>query len=220
MRTPLSIVPSSPRRNIARSAPLEPAAEHLDDAALLALVLGNDLPSTRAMLGRSGSLKGLLRRTADSSPGLTVDQLSRLGAAVELGRRALVAQWHPVRLSTAREVYQFLLPHLGGRREERFHVVGLDSRNAVLGDACVAVGSVDSVQVDPREVFSRALAWRATGLVVGHPHPSGDPEPSLHDIAMTRQLADCAKLLGMRLLDHLIVGDGAYVSLKERGAIP
>jgi DNA repair protein RadC len=138
---------------------------------------------------------------------------------VELGRRALVAQWRPVRLKTPREVFEFLLPHLGGRREERFHVVGLDSRNAVLGDACIAIGSVDSVQVDPREVFSRAISWRAAGLIVGHCHPSGDPDPSAHDLAMTRQLAEGAKLLGLRLLDHLILGDGCYVSLQERGVL-
>jgi len=214
MRAPLAAVRDSTRRE--PSAPLHqlPDLEDLDDGGLLALVLHADALTTRGLLGKAGGLKGLLRRTS----GLAPEQTRRLHAAVELGRRALVAQWRPARLKMSREVYEFLLPHLGGRQEERFHVVGLDSRNAVLGDACVAIGSVDSVQVDPREVFSPVLAWRAAGLIVGHCHPSGDPEPSHHDIAMTRQLAEGARLLGLRLLDHLVVGDGRYVSLRERGA--
>jgi DNA repair protein RadC len=215
MSAPLAIVPNSRRRVPGRPAAPPPDVEHFDDAALLALVLDGDTQTSRSLLDQNLGLKGLLR----SGFGLTPHQLIALRAAVELGRRALVGQWRPVRLRTAREVYEFLLPHLGGRREERFHVVGLDSRSAVLGDACIAVGSVDSVQVDPREVFSRAVAWRATALVVGHPHPSGDPEPSHHDIAMTRQLADGAKLLGMRLIDHVVVGDNCFVSLRERGLL-
>ena len=216
MRTPLSIVPGSEGRVASRPAHHEPEVEHLDDGALVALVLGADPEGTRATLEQNGGLKRLLREPTQT---LTSPQARALNAAVELGRRALVAQWRPVRLKTPREVYEFLLPHLGGRREERFHVVGLDSRNAVLGDACIAIGSVDSVQVDPREVFSRLLAWRCAGLIVGHCHPSGSAEPSPHDIALGRQLADGAKLLGIRLLDHLILGDGCFTSLQERGVL-
>lgn len=215
MTAPLAIMPNSRRRISTHPAAGLPDVEHVDDAVLLAVVLDVDAQGAADLLDRAGGLKALLR-----DAGAPPEHGRRLRAAVELGRRALVAQWHPVRLKTPREVYEFLLPHLGGRREERFHVVGLDSRNGVLADASIGQGSVDSVQVDPREVFSRAIAWRAAGLIVSHCHPSGDPEPSAHDIAMTRQLADGAKLLGIRLLDHLIVGDGRYVSLQERGAFP
>jgi DNA repair protein RadC len=198
----------------------EPRATTAAEAALLSAVLRSDFAVAERALLEAGSLKQLLRLSEDGRGPLSPGRARALLAAVELGRRAMVACSAPPRLRTAREVFEFLLPHLGGRREERFHVVGLDPRSAVLGDGCIAVGSVDSVQVDPREVFRRAVDWRASALIVGHCHPSGDAEPSHHDLSMTRQLASGATLLGLRLLDHVIVGDGCYVSLRDRGAIP
>ncbi len=123
------------------------------------------------------------------------------------------------RLRTPAEIYQHLAPALRSLRREVFHVLSLNGRNVLLNDARVAEGSMNACPVDPREVFCAALAARATAIVLAHNHPSGDPEPSEMDIALTEQIAEGGRILGIRVLDHLIVGDGAYVSLLERGRL-
>jgi DNA repair protein RadC len=109
---------------------------------------------------------------------------------------------------------------MAGLRKEEFHVLCFNARNVLLRDACVAEGSSDACPVDPREVFSAALASRASAIVLAHNHPSGDPTPSEADIALTRQLVEGSHLLAIKLLDHIVVGDGTYSSLLERGLLP
>ncbi len=100
-----------------------------------------------------------------------------------------------------------------------FHVLCVNSANTLLRDVRVAEGSANMCPVDPRDIFAPALACRAVGIIVAHNHPSGDPTPSQQDIHLTRHLARGAELLGLRLLDHVVVGDG-YVSFLERGLLP
>ena len=95
----------------------------------------------------------------------------------------------------------------------------LSSRNVLLRHVRVAEGSVDQCHVDPREALAPAIACRATGIVLVHNHPSGDPEPSVQDVALTRQLREGARLLCLRLLDHLVVGESGYVSMLARGLL-
>ncbi|BCH27831.1 JAB domain-containing protein [Mesorhizobium sp. L-8-3] len=102
---------------------------------------------------------------------------------------------------------------------ERFHVLYLDRKNRLISDECLSIGTVDHVPVYPREVLRRALALNATALIIVHNHPAGDPEPSLSDIAMTREIQKSCKVLGVTLHDHIIVGIGREVSLRARGEI-
>ncbi len=102
---------------------------------------------------------------------------------------------------------------------ERFHVLYLDRKNRLVSDECLAIGTVDHVPVYPREVLRRALALNATALIVVHNHPTGDPEPSSSDIAMTKEIQKGCKLMGLTLHDHIIVGIGREVSLRGRGEI-
>ena len=88
-----------------------------------------------------------------------------------------------------------------------------------LADVRVAEGTMNTCPVDPREVYAAALTTRATAIVLAHNHPSGDPEPSMQDISLTVQLAEAGRLLGIKVLDHLVLGDGNYVSLMERGLL-
>jgi DNA repair protein RadC len=99
------------------------------------------------------------------------------------------------------------------------HVLCLNSRNVLLRQVRVAEGSVDQCHVDPREALAPAIACRATGIVLVHNHPSGDPEPSVNDVALTRQLREAGRLLCIRLLDHLVIGDRGYVSMLSRGLL-
>lgn len=102
---------------------------------------------------------------------------------------------------------------------ERFHVLYLNRKNRLISDECLSIGTVDHVPVYPREILRRALALNATALIIVHNHPAGDPEPSLSDIAMTREIQRSCKVLGVTLHDHIIVGIGREVSLRARGEI-
>ncbi len=112
---------------------------------------------------------------------------------------------------------RLLRPDLEVLDREHFVVMLLDTKNRVIGFNVVAVGTIDSALVSPRETFKPALLANATAIIVAHNHPSGDPTPSPEDIAVTRQLVAAGKLLDIEVLDHLIIGEGRFVSLKERG---
>lgn len=145
----------------------------------------------------------------------------------ELRTELLRRYQHPsaIRLQTPREIATHMQPLYLGLEREEFHVLCLDSRNHLLRQTRVSIGSVDQCHVDPREVFLPAVACRATGIVLLHNHPSGDPEPSVQDLALTRQLREAGKTLCLRVLDHIVVGSQLrgsstelpYVSLLDRG---
>ncbi|OQB98735.1 MAG: hypothetical protein BWX80_03924 [Candidatus Hydrogenedentes bacterium ADurb.Bin101] len=111
------------------------------------------------------------------------------------------------------------MPELRGCETERFICIQVNTKNMVTKYDLVSQGSADGTSAMPREVFRQALRDGATGVVVAHNHPSGDPEPSQADIEVTRRLAQAADLIGIRFLDHVIIGDGRHVSLRERGII-
>lgn len=102
-------------------------------------------------------------------------------------------------------------------QQEHIKIVFLDTKNQILGDKTLTVGSVNASILDPRDVFRYALRENAVNIIVIHNHPSGDPTPSREDLNITNRLVECGDLLGIRLLDHLIIGDGKYTSLKEKG---
>ncbi|MFP2911356.1 RadC family protein, partial [Pyxidicoccus sp. 3LFB2] len=141
-------------------------------------------------------------------------------AALELGRRAQRAVERRPKLRTPKEIHGYLAPKLATLRREVFHVLCFNARNVLVHDARVAEGTMNACPVDPREVFAAALTSRATAIVLAHNHPSGDPEPSVQDLALTRHLVAASQLLNIKVLDHVVVGDGAYVSMLERGLLP
>lgn len=115
---------------------------------------------------------------------------------------------------------QIFRSHLAGADREHFLALLLDTRNHILGINTIGIGTLDECLVHPREVFKPALIMGAASVIVGHNHPSGDPEPSPTDLATTLRLRQAGELLRVPLLDHVIVGSGkSYVSLKERGLL-
>jgi DNA repair protein RadC len=196
-------------------------ASALSDAELMSLLLEDDaLARGHALLGEG--LRALLLDTPESLieyRRLKPLEAARVLAATELGRRLPDVHEKRPRLQTPAALYEWARKRLAGARREEVHVLCLNSRNVLLRHARIAEGSVDQCHVDPREAFAQAIACRATGLVLVHNHPSGDPEPSVHDVALTRQLRDGARLLCIRLLDHLVIGDRGYVSMLARGLL-
>ena len=120
---------------------------------------------------------------------------------------------------TAAESARYLLPRYGARPVETFGILALDVRHRLKREAVISVGCLTSSLVHPREVFQEAVLARAAAIVLFHNHPSGDPEPSADDLALTRRLAAAGSLMGIEVLDHLVLGAGRYVSLKQRGAL-
>ena len=183
------------------------STESLSDAELVQHVLGDHVDGA-GLLAQHGGLKGLL--TSEDAP-------ASLRLALELGRRGLKAQEARPRLGTPHTIYEYLAPSLGLLRHEVFHVLCFNARNVLLQDVRVATGTVATCFVDPREVFRVAVRANCPAIVLAHNHPSGDPEPSRQDRDLTAKLVTAGKLLGIKVLDHIIVGDGRYVSFLNRG---
>jgi DNA repair protein RadC len=152
--------------------------------------------------------------------GLGIAKAVRLGAAIELSRRLRARpNGGRVRLSSPEEVAGYFGPGLEGKKKEVFRVALLDSQNGLLRDVQVSEGSLSASIVHPREVFRTAILEATAHLVLVHNHPSGDPTPSKEDVHLTRQLVEGARLLGLRVHDHVIIGRGRHVSLAQRGLI-
>lgn len=211
-----------PREKLER---LGPSA--LGDNELLALVLGsgsrtdNALALANRLLEHVGGLRGLTRAGSgdlQQIEGVGRARTAQVIAAVELGRRTLVRGGDDrPRLNTPRALAAHLLPEYGSRPVEQFGIVMLDTRHRVIRTRLIAVGSLDSTVVHPREVFREAAAAAAAAIVLFHNHPSGDPTPSPDDLALTARMIQAGDIMGIDVIDHLILADQRYLSLLESG---
>jgi DNA repair protein RadC len=201
----------------------------LSDAELLALILGTGAPGKSAreiaenLLCNCGGLKSLGQHYPQELcriEGIGRARAAQILAALELSKRAQQQLDRRPRLKSPEDIYRHLAPSLSGLRKEVFHVLSFNSRQVLLQDSRVAEGTLNACPVDPREVFSAAIAAHASGIVLAHNHPSGDPEPSTLDVALTRQLVQGGQILGIQVLDHLVLGDGAFTSMLARGQLP
>jgi len=223
MGTTLRRAPSA-RRGIINDAQLRVlrlGAAALTDAELVALVAGVHDDGTAQDLV-SGGLKALVMEAPENladDPRLGVAPAARLLAAAELARRLSLREDARPRLGTPQAIYEYVKHHFLGLRREELHVLCFNSRNVLLRHRRVAQGSVDQCHVDPREALGPAIACRATAIVLVHGHPSGDPEPSVTDVMLTRQLRDGARLFCVKVLDHLVLGDQGFVSMLQRGLL-
>jgi len=141
----------------------------------------------------------------------------RLAAAFELGRRVGVAgrSSRPC-LNDPKGVNELLASEVCGLGQETFHVLLLDGKHRLRRRERISEGTLNSSLVHPREVFGPAIREGAAALIVAHNHPSGDPEPSAEDLAVTRRLIEAGRLLGVPLLDHVVIGAQSYVSIRDR----
>lgn len=150
--------------------------------------------------------------------GLGQAKAAQLKAALELGKRLMVAspEERPQVKSPA-DVANLLLLEMGFLEQEQLRVVLLDTKNRVLGIPTIYVGSLNASVMRVGELFREAVRANCAAVIVVHNHPSGDPTPSPEDVSITRQIVEAGKLLDVDVLDHLIIGQQRYVSLKERG---
>jgi DNA repair protein RadC len=208
---------------------LTKGADALSDAECLAILLGAGTPGqtaldqAQALLAAFGSLGEIAGRDVQElawTGGLGIAKAVRVGAAVELARRLRARpNGGRIRLSNPEEVAGYYAPALEGKKKEIFRVALLDSQNGLLRDVQISEGSLSASIVHPREVFRAAILEAAAHVILVHNHPSGDPTPSKEDVHLTRQLVEGGRLLGIRVHDHVIVGQGRHVSLAQRGVM-
>ncbi|MFN2224744.1 MAG: RadC family protein, partial [Anaerolineae bacterium] len=150
--------------------------------------------------------------------GLGPAKVAQIKAALELGRR-LLAQSPEERpqIRSPADAANMVMSEMSWLEQEHLKVMLLDTKNRVLGTPTVYIGSLNTSMVRVGELFREAIRANCASLIVVHNHPSGDPTPSPEDVAVTRQIAEAGKLLDIELLDHLIIGQQRFVSLKERG---
>jgi DNA repair protein RadC len=204
-------------------------AAALGDNELVALVIGQGsrqggaLGVANRVLAALGGLHGVSRSGPDDLTrvgGIGPARAAQIVAAVELGRRTLTrAPSARMRIRNASEAAAYLLPRFGSREVEQFGIVLLDTKHRATRTAVLATGTSNSSIVEPREVYRAAALGGAAAIIAFHNHPSGDPTPSPEDVVLTRRLAAAGVLMGIDLVDHLILGDVRYCSLKETGRL-
>ena len=142
----------------------------------------------------------------------------QLLAAVELGKRAAKTRKKKLpRLTSPSEIADIFMEEMRYYKREHFNILMVYTKGELIQNESIAVGDLSSAVIHPREVFSNAVRRSAAAVVLVHNHPSGDPEPSAEDIKTTERLYEAGKLLGIRVLDHIIIGDGVFISLKREG---
>lgn len=202
------------------------SVSELSDVELLAVIIGTgtkkvDVMETAALLiknhggiydvSRSG-LREIAERT-----GIGLTKAVKIQAAFELGKRVITDNTGLKRLDSPEKVWQMLLPEMAGLRKEEFRVLVLNNKNMLIRKSVVSIGTISETIVHPREVFREAIRENGASIIVAHNHPSGEVAPSKDDIITTRRLSETGKLIGIPLLDHVIICNSKYYSMKEEG---
>jgi DNA repair protein RadC len=198
----------------------------LSDAELLAILLRvgvsgiNVVQLAQKLLIEHGGWVGLQRLSFEELTkihGMGEAKAAQVKAALEIGRRLLLAQPEQrPQITSPADVANLLMIEMAHLEQEHLRVVLLNTKNYVLKIETVYIGSINSSAVRIGEVFKTALKQNSAAIIVVHNHPSGDPTPSPEDVAVTRQLVEAGKLLDVDVLDHLVIGQGRWVSLRER----
>ena len=199
----------------------EVGAYGVSTTELLALVLRQeDLETAQQILGEFKSLASVAHATEEeltTVPGIGPKTAAALRAALELGRRLMSeAVQDETQIRSPEDAARILLPMLSYQEQENFTILYLNTRNHVVDKEILYRGSLNTSLVRIAEVFKGAVRRNCAAIIVAHNHPSGDPEPSPEDVALTRRLIQAGELLEVELLDHVVVGNTRYVSMRER----
>lgn len=196
----------------------------IGDEELLAILLGTGVRKHSArevaaeLVKSNGGVIAVSRATPRELAqvvGIGAARATRIAAAFELGRRAIEAEQRRETVSRPEDVFRVVGPRLAGLQQEVFLALGLDVRNGLLDVVEVARGSVHGVEVHPREVFRPLIRMAAAGAVLVHNHPSGNPTPSPDDVELTHRMRSVGELLGIPIVDHVVIGDRAFMSIAE-----
>lgn len=199
----------------------------LSNAELMAILLGTGsqhesvLTLAQRVLAESGGLVSLLDASLEELTeikGVGTAKAVQIKAGLELGNRlAKASRGERYRIRSPKDAAHYLMEELRYLPKEHLVCLFLNTKNEVTAQSTVSVGSLNASVVHPREIFKEAVKRSSASVICLHNHPSGDPTPSEEDINVTRRVDQAGEIIGIELLDHVIIGDGRYVSLKEKG---
>ncbi len=211
-----------PRERLIRQGP-----ESLSNQELIAILLrtGTKQESVLHLANRVltffeqiQELKNATLEEMMSVKGIGEAKAVQLLAAVELGRRLAQQQTNEkFTIRSPKDAATYLMPDMVSLQQEHFVVLFLNVKNQILHKQTIFIGSLNASIVHPREIFREAVKRSAASIICAHNHPSGNPTPSAEDIDVTKRLLEAGKLMGIELLDHVIIGDHQFISLKEKG---
>jgi len=220
-----------PEEDRPREKLLAKGPQALSETELLAIILRNGNASTgesavdhaRLLLNQFGGLKGIddasageLRRVKGIGPA----KIAQLKACLELARRVGNHKWRVgASLHSSEDVYHHFRDQLGNEKRELFYVVLLTNKNKKIREVKISEGSLTASLVHPREVYNPVIRESAAAVIFVHNHPSGDPAPSPEDIEITRRLKEVGEVMGVRVLDHVVIGHDRYFSFSDRGLL-
>jgi DNA repair protein RadC len=216
-----------PHEERPRERMMQYGAEALSHAELLAILLRTGSQGQSAvhlagmLLKQCGSLRNLMDMSMEELTairGLGPAKAVQLRAGIELGRR--ISRSRPEEAFVVRkpqDAADYVMEELRYLQKEHFVCLFLNTKNHIIARETLSVGTLNASLVHPREVFRSAIKRSSAAIICVHNHPSGDPTPSPEDITITKRLAEAGEIVGIDVLDHLVIGDGRYVSLKEQG---
>lgn len=201
--------------------------DRLSNAELLALLINSGTADKSAIalaeevLGRGKGILGLRDMTAQELMeirGIGKGKAARILASLELGKRvSSVLPRDMVSIDSPESIAVLFMEELRHLKQESFRILLLNAKGEVISTEIISTGELTSTLVHPREVFRPAVKKSAAAVVLVHNHPSGDPQPSREDIETTSRLQECGKMMGIRVIDHIVIGDGIYVSMMSEG---
>ncbi|WP_313164455.1 DNA repair protein RadC [Sedimentibacter sp.] len=208
---------------------LKYGANNLSNSELLAVILrtGNKEEnvlklSQRILSEDNKGLKNIAEGTVQkfkSFKGISDAKAAQLMALSELSKRISTLKIERIKISSPSDAAVVMMEEMRYYKKEYFKIILLDTKNNITKISEISIGSLNSSIVHPREVFSEAVINSASSIILVHNHPSGESEPSHEDIVLTNRLDECGKILGIKILDHIIIGDGVFYSFKEEGLI-
>ncbi|HEY3426371.1 MAG TPA: DNA repair protein RadC [Negativicutes bacterium] len=214
-----------------REKMLAKGSQALSNAELLAILLRTGTKQESVVRVAERLLKKYEDMGITALAGLSPQEISKIkgigpakavtvAAAMELGKRltTVAANERPV-IRSPQDAANLLMARLRYETREHFMVLLLSTKHHLLAMPTISVGSLNASVVHPRELFREVLKYPAASVILVHNHPSGDPSPSQEDIALTKQIVEAGRMLNISVLDHVIIGDNKYVSLKEKGII-
>jgi len=220
-----------PQEERPREKMLRKGAQALSNAELLAVLLRTGTKNDSVLRVAERLLKKYEELGVAALGSIVPQELSKIKgigpvkavtvvAAIELGKRlhGLASAERPV-IRSPQDAADLLMARLRYEPRENFLLVLLSTKNHVLGTPTISIGSLNASIVHPRELFREAIHYSAAAIILVHNHPSGDPAPSQEDIMLTKKIVEAGKILEIHVLDHVIIGDNKYVSLKEKGII-
>ncbi|MNZ96929.1 hypothetical protein D3C78_1161460 [compost metagenome] len=227
MESQYTILRDVPHEERPRERMMKYGAEALSHAELLAILLRTGTQRQSAIhlagsiLKQCGSLRNLMDMSIEemtSIRGIGPAKAIQLRAGIELGKRINRSRLgDSVTVTKPQDAADYVMEELRYLKKEHFMCLFLNTKNHIIARETLSIGTLNASLVHPREVFRAAIQRNSASIICAHNHPSGDPSPSPEDISLTKRLAEAGRLVGIEVLDHLVIGDGRYISLKEQG---